>query len=105
MSDISVEELARRRGVDADLTIVDIREPWEIEICSLPEAQLIPLRAIAADPSLIPRDREVVLVCHAGGRSDQLATFLTARGYDRVRSLRGGLDQWAIDIDPSMTRY
>jgi rhodanese-related sulfurtransferase len=105
LSDISVEELARRRGVDADLTIVDIREPWEIEICSLPEAQTISLRTIAADPSLIPRDREVVLVCHAGGRSDQLATFLIARGYDRVRSLRGGLDQWAIDIDPSMTRY
>ncbi|HEY5257549.1 MAG TPA: rhodanese-like domain-containing protein [Candidatus Baltobacteraceae bacterium] len=105
MNDITVEELARRRKAGEGIVLVDIREPHEIEICSLPDAKFIPMRAILADPTSIPRDVEVVLICHAGGRSGFVAANLIARGYDNVRSLRGGLDEWAIKIDPTMQRY
>jgi rhodanese-related sulfurtransferase len=63
------------------------------------------MRTLASDPTLIPQDREVVLVCHVGGRSDHLAAYLTARGYANVRSLRGGVEAWASEIDPTMARY
>ena len=105
MSDITVEELARRRAADDAPMLVDIREPWEVKICALPDSKTIPMRTLAADPSLIPNDREVVLICHAGGRSDHLAAFLTAHGYGNARSLRGGLDAWAVHVDPTMERY
>lgn len=105
MTDITVEELARRRREGEAITVIDIREPWEVAICSLPDAIAIPMATLAADPARIAPDREVVLVCHAGGRSDRLAAMLVARGYTNVRSLRGGIDEWARTIDPSMARY
>lgn len=105
MNDIGVEELARRRAAGDDLMIVDVREPWELEIASIPGTTHIPMARVAAEPAAVPRDREVVVMCHAGGRSRRVVEFLTAAGYDRVRNLAGGIDAWSLHVDPTVTRY
>lgn len=105
MSDISVAELARRRAAGEDVTIVDVREPWEMAIASIPGTTNIPMARIAADPSAVPRDREVVVMCHAGGRSRRVVDALEAAGYDRIRNLAGGIDAWSLQVDPAVPRY
>lgn len=105
MSDIGVDELARRRAAGEDVLIVDVREPWEVEIASIPGATYIPMARVAADPTVVPRDREVVVMCHAGGRSRRVVQLLTAAGYDRVRNLAGGIDAWSRKVDPAVRRY
>ena len=105
MSDIGVEELARRRAAGEDVLIVDVREPWEVAIASIPGTTHIPMARVAADPAAVPRDREVVVMCHSGGRSRRVVQLLTAAGYDRVRNLAGGIDAWSRKVDPAVPRY
>jgi len=105
VSDIGVEELARRRSAGEGLMIVDVREQWEVEIASIPGATHIPMARVVADPAAVPRDREVVVMCHAGGRSRRVVDYLVGAGYDRVRNLAGGIDAWSQRIDPTVTRY
>ncbi len=85
--------------------VVDVREPWEVERCGLEGAHAIPLREIPGRLSELPRERELVLVCHHGGRSQHAAMWLAGNGYSRLFNLRGGVDAWANDVDPAMPRY
>ncbi len=92
-------------GVTDRPVLLDVREPWEWEICRIegslhiPMAQL-PDRAHELDPS-----REIVVVCHHGGRSLQVALFLEQQGYSRVADLLGGLAEWAARVDANMATY
>jgi rhodanese-related sulfurtransferase len=105
MADISVDELARWRAERTDFAILDIREAWELQMSSLPEAAHVPMRSVASDPSVVPRDRDVVLVCRSGSRTGMLADHLEALGFGNVFSLEGGMNEWARRIDPSMKQY
>ncbi len=104
---LSAVELARWRADDerAALLVVDVREPWEIELCRIDGAVSIPLGEIARRMDELPRDRPLVLVCHHGGRSQHAATLLAAAGFAEVHNLRGGMDSWALDVDSTMKRY
>ena len=85
--------------------VVDVREPWEVERCRIEGSRSIPLRELPAKAADLPQDRELVLVCHHGGRSAQAAMWLTRNGYTRVHNLEGGVDAWAVTVDPRMPRY
>ena len=85
--------------------IVDVREPWELDLCRIDGSVSIPLGQVAQRASELPRDRPLVMVCHHGGRSQHAATILEAAGYTQVHNLRGGIDAWALAVDPSMKRY
>ena len=74
--EISPGELARWRAERSDFAIFDVREAWELEQSSLPGAIHIPMQQLAADTSVLPRDRDVVLICRSGGRTDMLADHL-----------------------------
>jgi molybdopterin/thiamine biosynthesis adenylyltransferase/rhodanese-related sulfurtransferase len=104
--EISVQELAemlRRRG--ASVQVLDVRDPWEWEIARIPESVLVPLGELANRLSDVDPRGEVVTVCHHGARSAQAGELLKAAGFGRVRSLAGGIDQWAREIEPGMVRY
>ena len=105
MADITVDELVRWRAERTDFTILDVREPWELEMSSLPEATNLPMRQVAGDTSVVPRDRDVVLICRSGSRTDMLADHLGRLGFTNIFSLTGGLNEWARRIDPSMRQY
>lgn len=103
--EISVEELARLRDAGAAVTVVDVREPWEVAVAALPGSTNVPMRQLAADPSVVPRTGDVVVMCHAGGRSERVVAFLVGQGYANVRNLVGGIDAWSERIDPTVPRY
>jgi len=85
--------------------VVDVREPWEYATCHLDDSLLIPLQTLPTRLSDLPDDRELVLVCHHGNRSQVAAQWLERNGYTRLHNLRGGVAAWADDVDPRMPRY
>lgn len=90
-----------------DIVLIDVREPFEYEIARLEGAKLIPLTELVTRlHELEPyKDKEIILYCHKGGRSLMAAQILAARGFRRVKSMYGGIDAWAEQVDPQMPRY
>lgn len=85
--------------------LLDVREPWEFERCHIEGAVLLPMNAIPARLAELPRDRDIVVICHHGVRSYHVARFLEHHGFSRVINLAGGVDAWAKEADPSMPTY
>ena len=85
--------------------VLDVREPWEIDIASIEGALTIPLGEITGRVGELPRDRPLAVICHHGGRSAQAAMFLEARGFKNIYNLQTGVDGWARQIDPEMKTY
>jgi rhodanese-related sulfurtransferase len=90
---------------EADPLLLDVREPWEFAICHLPGSQLIPMRYIPTSLDELDPEREVVVICHHGIRSRQVAAFLEHRGFCRVINMEGGVAAWARDVDREMPTY
>jgi rhodanese-related sulfurtransferase len=104
-AEVSVRDLAAQWVMADRPLLVDVREPFELEICRLEGALAVPLGELPARLGELDSHREIVTVCHRGHRSLRARDILRAAGFPRVKSLRGGLDAWAIEIDPSMERY
>ena len=104
---LSPSEVARWRA-DASREaplVVDVREPWEVQLCRIDGAVAIPLGDVVRRAGELPRDRPLVMVCHHGGRSQHAATLLAASGFAQVHNMRGGIDAWALEVEPTMKRY
>lgn len=86
-------------------TLLDVREPWEINLCSLPGALQIPMRDLPARLTELNKDAEIVVVCHHGVRSYHAARYLETAGFGNVINLSGGIAAWADEVDPAMPRY
>jgi rhodanese-related sulfurtransferase len=103
---ITPRELERRLGLGEPIVLVDVRERWEADLVSLPEARLIPLNELAYRAvDEIDSEEEIVLYCHHGVRSMEAALLLWDYGYENVRSLAGGIDRWTVEVSPSLPRY
>jgi rhodanese-related sulfurtransferase len=87
------------------LQLIDVREAWEFETAHIAGSTLIPMRDIPTRLSEIDPRSEVVVICHHGGRSTQVASFLEREGFSKVHNLSGGVDAWARTVDPSMPVY
>ena len=83
--------------------LLDVREPWEWNLCHLPDAILIPMRELPA--RLHELDTETVVICHHGVRSYHAARYLETLGFGDVVNLSGGVAAWADEVDPAMPRY
>ena len=111
MSDLPVEiscEDAHRLLAAGDAPLlVDCREPQEHAIAVLPGARLMPMSTIAGRlGDLQGQERaHIVVYCHLGVRSRQVAQWLRQQGYPQAQSLTGGIEQWALEIDPEVPRY
>ena len=103
--DIGPQELKRRLDAGEALTVLDVREPWEIKLASLPGTLNIPLNEVPARLGELNPHAELVVMCHAGGRSRRAVEFLSARGFTHVANLAGGIDAWSRDIDPDLPTY
>ena len=107
MKQISASDLAawladsgRERPV-----LLDVREPWEYDKARIAGAQLVPMREVPNRLDEIDQDKEVVAICHHGGRSAQVAVFLEKAGYTRVHNLVGGVDAWSRTVYPAVPLY
>jgi rhodanese-related sulfurtransferase len=85
--------------------ILDVREPWEHDICRIADAHLLPMQEIPVRWNELPQDRDIVVMCHHGMRSLQVADYLRHEGLSRVYNLSGGIAAWAEQVDPAMRRY
>jgi len=85
--------------------LLDVREPWEHEKARIEGSQLVPMGQIAARVAELDPAREIVAICHHGGRSMQVALFLEKNGFANVHNLSGGMDAWSTTVDPSVPRY
>ena len=85
--------------------LLDVREPWEYERARIDGSRLVPMREVPARVAEIDDDKEVVAICHHGGRSMQVAMFLERQGFRRVHNLMGGIDAWSRTVDPSVPTY
>ena len=85
--------------------LLDVRETWEYEHCHLPDSQHMPMHVVPLRCEELDPEREIVVICHHGARSMQVAMFLERRGYAAVHNLSGGVDAWANDVDASFRRY
>ncbi|MEA3638964.1 MAG: rhodanese-like domain-containing protein [Lamprobacter sp.] len=90
---------------DQTPVLLDVREPWEQAICRIPDSELLPMRQIPATVAQLDQQRPIVVICHHGIRSQQVARFLDQQGFQRVINLRGGIAAWASDVDPEMPTY
>jgi rhodanese-related sulfurtransferase len=88
-----------------DAIWVDVREAWELEICSLPFALHIPLSDLPGRLHDLPVGKPVLVLCHHGVRSLSAVRFLRRQGYDASQSVAGGIDRWAVEVAPGMNRY
>jgi rhodanese-related sulfurtransferase len=103
--EVSVEELARRRTAGEALAILDVREPWELEICSLPGSIAIPLATLPQRAATLPQKRPLIVLCHHGRRSAHAVQWLRAQGFANAINLEGGIAAWAERIDPATRTY
>ena len=101
---MTVQELKQRRDAGEELFVLDVREPYEYQIANI-GGTLIPQNEVPRRLAEIDRNREIVVQCRSGGRSQRIAEFLAQQGYPNVKNLAGGILAWADAIDPKITKY
>ena len=106
MNQLSVAELAGwlAQSDRPGPQVVDVREPWEIATAALPGTINIPMREIPGRLGELDAGREIVAMCHHGGRSMQVAMYLEHHGF-KAHNLAGGIDAWSREIDAGVPRY
>ncbi|MCM8811564.1 MAG: molybdopterin-synthase adenylyltransferase MoeB [Candidatus Omnitrophica bacterium] len=105
VQEISAPELKKLLSEKANITLIDVREAHEYEICHIEGARLIPSSEFARRMSELDSADEMVLYCHKGMRSRKAAELLKSAGFKKIKSLAGGVDAWAEEVDPGMPRY
>jgi rhodanese-related sulfurtransferase len=85
--------------------LLDVREPWEWNLCRLPGAILIPMGELSVRAEELDKNAEIVVICHHGVRSYHAARYLETVGFGDVINLSGGVAAWADEVDPAMPRY
>ncbi len=85
--------------------LLDVREPWEFQTCHIEGAVHMPMGQIPTTYKQLDPTRQIVVVCHHGMRSQQVAQFLEKAGFKNVVNLTGGVDAWAREVDPQMPTY
>ncbi|MGB7543359.1 MAG: rhodanese-like domain-containing protein [Burkholderiales bacterium] len=85
--------------------LLDVREPWEFQICQIPGSLHIPMNTVPHHKDRLDPDADTVLICHHGSRSFQVGIFLERAGFSRIFNLDGGVNAWARQVEPAMPVY
>ena len=101
---ISLDDFATLQKLGEDFIVVDVREPWEVEKAPFKEALNIPLGKLPNQISQIPKTSLIITLCHHGVRSLK-AAYLLDLSEKRALSLEGGIENYAIFVDPTIVRY
>ncbi len=102
---LSVKQLSERLKRGDRVIVLDVREPSEIAIASLPGTLNIPMNSIPARADELPHDQDIVVMCHHGMRSQQVANYLAGTGFEKLYNLTGGIAAWSQDVDPTTPTY
>ena len=102
--EIDPEEV-RTKLACGDITLVDVREGWERQTAAIQPSRHIPMGDIPASVQQLDPDDHIVIYCHHGVRSMNVAVWLREQGFDNVQSMRGGIDRWSKTVDPKVPLY
>jgi rhodanese-related sulfurtransferase len=103
---LTPQEFLARRDTGAAMTLVDVREDWETQLAPVPATLVhIPMGQITARLKELDPQGETVVICRSGGRSMQVAEFLSSQGFASVYNLTGGILAWSRDVDPTIPQY
>jgi rhodanese-related sulfurtransferase len=102
---LTVEEFGQLRDAGRAHALLDVREPRECAFCSLTGSLQIPMNEVPRRLEELPRDVPLVVMCHHGMRSRMVAQYLRSVGFNDVLNLEGGIDAWAVRMDPAIDRY
>ena len=89
----------------SSIMLLDVREKWEFDLCHIPKSIHMPIAEVILRISELEKTNPIIIICHNGRRSLHIGLELIEKGFDNVINLKGGVDQWADDIDTSMTKY
>jgi len=105
--EVSCQEVKGALDASEQLLLVDCREEEEHQTVSIKGAILLPMSQLVERVGELEceQHRQIVVHCHHGGRSLQVANWLRQQGYGNAQSMQGGIDVWAEEIEPGMTRY
>ena len=104
VAEITPTEFVERRSRGESLTLLDVREEWELGVASVPNVVHIPMGEVADRLGELDRGREVVVLCRSGRRSLQVANFLQQNGFQAV-NLAGGILAWSRELDATIPTY
>ena len=107
MHQITAPELSARLADPSRAAplLLDVREPWEYQLCHIAGSLPMPMNSVPARASELDPAAEIVVICHHGGRSAQVCMYLERQGFGNVINLVGGVEGWATQVDPAMARY
>ncbi len=105
VSEVSAKELKRMLDSGLRLTLLDVREPYEHDMCHIDGSKLIPLGDLERRAGELDRDEEVVVYCQVGSRSARAVELLASRGFKKARNLKGGIRAWSEEVDPTIPFY
>jgi rhodanese-related sulfurtransferase len=104
VAEITPTEFVARRERGESLTLLDVREEWELGVASVPDVVHIPMGEVADRLGELEPGREVVVLCRSGRRSLQVANFLQQKGFQAV-NLAGGILAWSRELDATIPTY
>jgi adenylyltransferase/sulfurtransferase len=104
VKEVSPTELKRALDTGEKVVLLDVREPFENAYCRIENSKLIPLGQLEQRVGELHRADRIVVYCHTGVRSARATDFLNSRGF-RAQNLRGGVEAWASEVDPTMPTY
>jgi rhodanese-related sulfurtransferase len=104
--EITAEAVKAKLDAGDAFTLIDVREPWEIQTASIVGAKLMPMGEVPvrARQELDPEEH-IVVVCHHGVRSMNVTMWLRQQGFDSAQSMRGGIDAWSRSVDDKVPVY
>lgn len=98
-------DIRQRLDAGEKFRFIDVREHDEYQTAQVEAAELLPMSAIQSWWQDLPRDEELVIMCHHGSRSAQVCMALSRAGFEQLTNLEGGIDAWSRDVDPDVPRY
>ena len=87
-----------------EVVLLDVREPYEVEICNIKGSLYIPMNEIPQNIDQLDKEKRYAVMCHSGVRSLYVSNYLNSLGYSTLNVI-GGIDRWATDVDKNMKRY
>ena len=103
--DLTPEEFVARRSDNELWQLLDVREPWELEIARVEGSLDIPMGEVPERLDELDRNRPVAVLCHGGVRSARIASYLTQQGLQQVANIAGGINAWSTSVDETIPRY
>lgn len=106
MKEITVEELKKKLDQNESPLLLDVRDVFEVHISNIDtDTTLIPLDDLSNRMQELDTSSEIIVICRSGNRSGKACEILEENGFSNVANLKGGMNEWALKIDPSLPQY